>query len=205
MSFRLFHQPRKDSNSDYVKKMCNREKFQNITILYKDPIHGLLEDYTDTCFKIRPCNQITSIKDYNILQKYNVFYNHLSVDICRNIIQNFNYTINNSNYLKCDITADCLVKQLKNSQDLSCDYIHSYIPTSTSTNTNNLLIIDPSNLVFNTPNSCTNLFTKNTSSFNYTVDNSSNIIDDIESELLLCKNKLIKPITTEIRNILFPA
>ena len=109
--------------------------------------------------------------------------------------------MNNSNYLKCEITADCLVKQLK-PQDISCDYINQYDSTN---KTNNLLIIDPSNLVFNPPNSCTNLFTKNTTSINYIVDNCSNIIDDIESELLLCKNKLIKLITTEIRNILFPA
>ena len=199
MSFRLFHQPQKDSNSDYVKKMCNREKFQNVKILYDDPIHGLLEDYNDTCFKIKPCNQITSIKDYNILQKYNVFYNHLSVDICRNIIQNFNYTMNNSNYLKCEITADCLVQQLK-PQDISCDYINQYDSTN---KTNNLLIIDPSNLVFNPQNSCTNLFTKNTTSINYTVDNCSNVVNDIDSELLLCKNNLIKPITTDIGNIIF--
>ena len=107
--------------------------------------------------------------------------------------------MNNSNYLKCEITTDCLVKQLK-PQDISCDYINPY---DSANQTNNLLIIDQSNLVFNLSNSCTNLFTKNTTSINYTVDNCSNIVDDIESELLLCRNNLIKSISTDIGNIIF--
>ena len=72
MSFRLFCQPRKDSASDYIKKMSNREKFQHVKILYNSPTDGQVEDYNDTCFKIQSCNQITSIKDYNILQELRI-------------------------------------------------------------------------------------------------------------------------------------
>ena len=203
MSFRLFSQPRKDSASDYVKKLCNREKFQQVKILYNSPTDGQVEDYNDTCFKIKACNQITSIKDYNILQKFNVFYNHLDIDIYRNVIKNFDYTINNSNYLKCDITTDeCLVKQLKNSQDLSCDHIYQY-DSSSSSSTDNLLIIDPSNLIFNQSTICSNLFTRSSEAIQYSIDNSSNIVDNIENELILCKNNLIKDIPTDIANIIF--
>lgn len=204
MSFRLFSQPRKDSASDYIKKMCNREKFQQVTIMYNSPTDGLVEDYNDTCFQIKSCNQITSIKDYNILQKYNVFYNHLNLDICRNIIKNFDNTINNSNYLKCNISTPCLVKQFKNSQDLSCDHIYPYDSSSSSSSTtDNLLIIDPSNLVFNQSTTCGNLFTRSSDAIQYSIDNSTNIFDNIENELILCKNNKIKDIPTDIANIIF--
>lgn len=201
MSSRLFKQPKNYSASDYIKKLSNREKFQQVTIMYNSPTDGLVEDYNDTCFKIKSCNQITSIKDYNILQKFNVFYNHLNVDICRNIIKNFDYTINNSNYLKCINTTPCLVKQLKNSQDLSCDHIKPY--NSSSSNTDNLLIIDPSNLVFNQSTTCSNLFTRSSEAIQYSVDNSSNIVDNTENELILCKNNQIIDIPTDIANIIF--
>ncbi len=203
MSFRLFKQPKKDSASDYIKKLSNREKFQNVQILYNSPTDGLVEDYNDTCFKIQSCNQITSIKDYNILQKFNVFYNHLNVDICKNIIKNFDYTINNSNYLKCNISTPCLVKQLKNSQDLSCDHIYGYDSSSSSSSTDNLLIIDPSNLVFNQSTTCSNLFISSNEAIQYSIDNSSNIVNDIENELILCKNNQIKDIPPDIANIIF--
>ncbi len=201
MSFRLFSQPRKDTASDYVKKLCNREKFQHVKILYNSPTDGLVEDYNDTCFKINSCNKITSIKDYNILQKFNVFYNNLNIDICRNIIKNFDYTINNSNYLKCNISTPCLVKQLINSHDLSCDHIKPY--NSSSSNTDNLLIIDPSNLVFDQSTTCSNLFTRSSEAIQYSVDNSSNIVDNTENELILCKNIQIKDIPRDIANIIF--
>lgn len=202
MSFRLFSQPRKDTASDYVKKLSNREKFQHVKILYNSPTDGLVEDYNDTCFKIKSCNQITSIKDYNIMQKFNVFYNHLNVDICRNIIKNFDYTINNSNYLKCINTSQCLVKQLKYSHDLSCDHIYPYDSSSTS-NTDNLLIIDPSNLIFDQSTTCGNLFIRSSDAIQYSIDNSTNVVDNIENELILCKNNLIKDIPPDIANIIF--
>ena len=155
--------------------------------------------------KLIACNQITSIKDYNILQKINVFYNHLNVDNCGNIIKNLDYTINNSNYLKCNITTDpCLVKQLKNSQHLLCDHIYQYdSSSSSSSNTDNLLIIDPSNLIFNQSTICNNLFTRSSEAIQYSIDNSTNVVDNIENELILCKNILIKDIPTDIANIIF--
>ena len=201
MSFRLFSQPKKDSASDYIKKMHNREKFQHVKILYDSQTDGLIEYYNDTCFKIQSCNQIASIKDYNILQKFNVFYNHLNLDNSKNIIKDFDYTINNSNYLKCDIITPCLVKQLKNSQDLSCDYIYPY--DSSSSTTDNLLIIDNSNQVFDQSTSCSNLFTRSDKAIQYSIDNSSNFRNNIENELILCKNNQIKDIPTDIANIIF--
>ena len=204
MSSRLFKQPKNYSASDYIKKLSNREKFQQVTIMYNSPTDGLVEDYNDTCFKIKSCNQITSIKDYNILQKFNVFYNHLNVDICRNIIKNFNYTMNNGNYLKCNISTPCLVKQLKNTKDLSCNCIYGYDSSlSSSSSTDNLLIIDPSNLVFNQSTTCNNIFTRSSDAIQYSIDNSTNIINDIENELILCKNNQIIDIPTDIANIIF--
>lgn len=192
MSFRIFNSQKNDTISDYINKQCTKENMNIQKILYKlSDDDNPVEDYDDTCYKIGLCSASESIKDYNILQKYNTFYNNNELDSSKNKIVYFNGKINQSNYLKCDLSGMCLVQQLKDPNELSYNNIHPYDSAST---TNNLLLIDMSGVVFYPDPDCINLFNKNNENVKYQIDECNNIVTDIDSELNLCINEIVKDI-----------
>jgi hypothetical protein len=138
MSLRLFKSFNNFTNSEYIEKIKN----QNTITLNKT-----IDPSNNPCYKIGLCNT-ESIQNYTTLQKYETYYNYNRYDSSGNIIINFNGQMNHSNKLSLDIsTSICLVKQMENGYDASCNHIK--INEGNTDTANNLLQIDMSGLVFN--------------------------------------------------------
>ena len=168
MSNRVFKGFKNDSSGDYTQKHINRETISKISP----------SDSSNTCFKFSQCSTL-NINKYTQLKKLETFYNDKT--------QNFNGQMNQANHLKSTIQQENIViNQLV--YDISNDLsLNMTTATSINDNNENLIVIDPSGILFN--QECKNLFFIQNSNISYGLtdicDNSANY--SIYSEQNLCK------------------
>jgi len=170
MSNRVFKGFKNDSSSEYTQKHINRETISKIS-----PINS-----SNTCFKFSQCSTL-NINKYTQLKKLETFYNDKT--------QNFNGQMNQANHLTSTIeSGNIVINQLV--YDISNDLsLNMTTATSINDSNENLIVVDPSSILFN--QECKNLFFIQNSDISYGLTdicgNSANY--SIYSEQNLCKLK----------------
>ena len=168
MSNRVFKGFKNDSSGDYTQKHINRETISKISP----------SDSSNTCFKFSQCSTL-NINKYTQLKKLETFYNDKP--------QNFNGQMNQANHLTSTIeSGNIVINQLV--YDISNDLsLNMTTATSINDSNENLIVVDPSSILFN--QECKNLFFIQNSDISYGLTdicgNSANY--SIYSEQNLCK------------------
>lgn len=152
MSNRVFKGFKNDSSSEYTQKHINRETISKISP----------SDSSNTCFKFSQCSTL-NINKYTQLKKLETFYNDKTQNTSGE--QFFKGQMNQANHLTSTIQPDNIViNQLiyDISNDLS---LNMTTATSINDNNDNLIVVDPSGILFN--QECKNLFFIQNSDISY--------------------------------------
>lgn len=174
MSNRVFKGFKNDSSSDYTQKHINRETISKISP----------SDSSNTCFKFSQCSTL-NINKYTQLKKLETFYNDKTQNT--NGEQIFKGQMNQANHLTSTIQQENIViNQLV--YDISNDLsLNMTTATSINDSNENLIVVDPSGILFN--QKCKNLFFIQNSDISYGLTDicGNSAKYSISSEQNLCK------------------